>query len=77
MEATAEHQCPKCGCTRLELRVMQTVVVEFDDPDGHEVMDGPSGDMEWDETTSATCTQCHHSASLTDMTTCDEQVDPA
>jgi hypothetical protein len=48
------------------MNVLQRVEVAFDGDD-HEVVDGPDGDMEWDDTTVATCTDCDHTAPLGEM----------
>jgi len=58
--------CPKCGSTSFRMNVLQRVEVAFDGDD-HEVVDGPDGDMEWDDTTVATCTDCDHTAPLGEM----------
>lgn len=67
MSDSIEHACPNCSGTRLELRVVQTITVEFDHQDGHEIQDGPYGDLEWDERTRASCLACGHSGTLSEM----------
>ena len=71
-ETKAEYSCPVCGSTVLEVYVQQAVVVDFDPynaPDGesHEVLDGPRGDVEWDDTCTAQCGACGHITHLGDM----------
>jgi hypothetical protein len=58
--------CPNCGGHQFHLDVMQRIQVVFDDDD-HEVVDGPEGDMEWDDDTLARCVSCSHQGKLSDM----------
>lgn len=62
--------CPKCGGTEFEFQVLQTVRVDFWNPDDagdHSVTDDPSGDIEWADDTVATCYGCDHQAPLGEM----------
>jgi hypothetical protein len=68
MKELIEHACPNCSGTRLELRVEQSITVEFDHQDGHDVQDGPLGDLEWDDGTKTTCLTCGHAGTLKEMT---------
>lgn len=48
-------KCPKCGGHGFFVTVRQTAVVSFDEGGDHEVIDGPYGDMEFDEDSYAIC----------------------
>lgn len=58
--------CPKCGGHEFEMPVLQTVRVFFSDF-GHDITEQPSGDIEWDDNTSAQCHDCGHEAPLGKM----------
>lgn len=63
--------CPKCGGHTFSFNVVQGVAVRFwaegEDEIDHEVVDGPYGDMEWDDDVSAACTDCGYAAPLNKM----------
>lgn len=62
--------CPKCGNHNFSLVVQQTIYVDFYVDfieEGHQVVDGPMGDMEFDAKTFACCSECGHSDSLGEM----------
>ncbi len=58
--------CPHCGSNTFRIRVLQDIVVDFTEDD-HVVMDGPMGDMEWDDTAVVQCNTCDHRALLSQM----------
>lgn len=58
--------CPECGSNEFRIEVQQTVTVFFDGED-HEVTEDPYGNVEWDDTTVATCNVCDHEAPLGQM----------
>ena len=59
--------CPTCGGHSFSISVYQTIYVEFEADDIHNVYEGPTGDMEWDGNSFAVCTGCGHSAVLKEM----------
>lgn len=65
-EQTQTPVCPVCGGVRFKVAVYQDVVVEFY-ADDHEVVDGPMGDMGWDDDSYALCCGCNHFAKLGNM----------
>lgn len=65
-DQSATPVCPVCGGSRFKVAVYQDVVVEFYDDD-HEVVDGPMGDMEWDDDSYALCCRCQHFSRLGKM----------
>lgn len=67
MTHTVEHACPACSSTLLELQVLQSIEVEFNHHEGHQVLDGPTGDLEWGDETRATCLKCGHVGPLASM----------
>ena len=66
-DQTQQPCCPKCGCHQFTLTVTQLVDVEFEGDDHHNVFNGPSGDMEWDDDTDAICIECGHFGPLGKM----------
>jgi DNA-directed RNA polymerase subunit RPC12/RpoP len=68
-EDEPEYTCPACGGHTFKLDVLQSVIVEFLPDDDHDVQDGPSGDMEWDNDSYAECNDCAHRGKLGNMQT--------
>ena len=62
----AQYKCRKCGSTTFKMSVLQQINVEFLGYGGHEVFEGPAGDMEWDDDTFAFClgALCHYEGHL-------------
>lgn len=68
VKMTMDHipTCPKCGCNAFRFNVLQRVEVSFHGDD-HDIVDAPGGDIEWDDTVEAVCTDCDHTAPLNEM----------
>lgn len=66
-----EYTCPSCGNHDFELAVTQYIKVRFlpPDEDDHEVIDGPYGDMEWDDSDYARCICCYWRGHLSEAAT--------
>lgn len=63
--------CPNCGKQHFRVTITQTADVKFKEDD-HEVTDGPYGDLEWDENSTAVCATnlggCGWSGQLKELT---------
>jgi len=53
-------QCPRCGCRELKITIDQQIAVDFDEDGDHQVVDGPEGDLTWDDGSACSCTSCGH-----------------
>lgn len=60
--------CPNCGGHRFSMLVKQFATIDFTYGGGeHEVIDEPGGDIEFDASAWADCTNCGHGAPLGEM----------
>lgn len=50
-----KYRCPQCGKSDFQVVVQQLADVSFDEDENHEITDGPYGDIEFDDESSAIC----------------------
>lgn len=70
MSQEPKTKCPACGGRRFQLVVRQMVDMEFRDDGDHDIVDGPYGDIDWDDDSFAICRHdgCGWSGQLKELT---------
>lgn len=51
----AKYACPQCHGRSFTVVIRQLADVDFDADGEHEVLDGPYGDLEWDDDSIVNC----------------------
>lgn len=69
-----QYRCPNCKGTTFQLCIRQQLDVKFLANDDHEIIDGPKGDLEWDDDSFTICDDCGKSGSLFKFSTAKKKV---